>query len=404
MPSELAAAWTLDPAITFLNHGSFGATPRAVLEAQTRWRTRMESDPVRFLAQELEGHLDAARTALATFLGADPVDLAFVPNATAAINTVLGSLRFAAGDELLATDHSYNAAKNALEAAAARSGARLVVVEIPFPGATPGDVCLRILAALSPRTRLVLVDHITSPTALVYPVRELVAELAARGVQTLVDGAHAPGMLDLDLGALGADYYAGNCHKWLSAPKGAGFLWVRRDRQDQIRPLSISHGANSPRTDRSRFLLEMDWTGTMDPTAYLSVPDALRFGESLVPGGWSELRARNQALAVAARDLLCVALEVEPPASVDMIGSMASVQLPFETGPGAVQGVDLADPLHDRLLEQFGIQGVITPWPQRPAGLAWRRLVRISAAPYNSLGDYERLANALPVAMADLAR
>jgi len=402
MPSELAHAWTLDPAILFLNHGSFGATPRAVLDAQTRWRARMEAEPVRFLATELEGHLDAARSELASFLGADQQDLAFMPNATAGFNTVLASLRFEPGDELLVTDHSYNAAKNALEAAAERWGARQVVVEVPFPGATPGDVCTRVLAAVSPRTRLALLDHVTSPTALVYPIRELIAELSARGVETLIDGAHAPGMLEVDLGALGADYYTGNCHKWLCAPKGAGFLWVRRDRQAQVRPLAISHGANSPRTDRSRFRLEMDWTGTMDPSAYLSVPDALRFGASLVPGGWAELRARSHALAVAARDLLCAALALDPPAPADMIGSMASVQLPFEAGPGAVQGVDLADPLHDRLLADHGIEAMITPWPQRPAGLAWRRLVRISAAPYNSLDDYRRLADALPAAIASL--
>ncbi|MDP9243753.1 MAG: aminotransferase class V-fold PLP-dependent enzyme, partial [Chloroflexota bacterium] len=163
MPSALAQAWTLDPAITFLNHGSFGATPRAVLDAQTRWRVQMEADPVRFLAQELEAHLDGARAELATFLGADHEDLAFMPNATAGINTVLSSLRFAPGDELLVTDHAYNAAKNALEGAAERWGARPVVVDLPFPGATPGDVCARILAALSPRTRFALVDHVTSP-------------------------------------------------------------------------------------------------------------------------------------------------------------------------------------------------------------------------------------------------
>jgi isopenicillin-N epimerase len=406
VPSALAKAWTLDPAITFLNHGSFGATPRAVLDAQTQWRVQMEADPVRFLAQELEAHLDGARAELATFLGADHEDLAFMPNATAGINTVLSSLRFAPGDELLVTDHAYNAAKNALEGAAERWGARSVVVDLPFPGATPGDVCARILRAVSPRTRFALIDHVTSPTALAYPVRDLIAELAARGVETLIDGAHAPGMLELNLralGALGADYYAGNCHKWLCAPKGSGFLWVRRERQAQIRPLAISHGANSPRTDRSRFRIEMDWTGTMDPSAYLAVADALRFGGSLLPGGWAELRARNHALAVDARDILCAALEVEPPAPDEMIGSMASVQLPFEAGPGAVQGVDLADPLHDRLLDEHGIQVMITPWPQRPAGLDWRRLVRISAAPYNSLDDYRLLAKALPEAIAGLA-
>ena len=403
MPSELARAWTLDPAVTFLNHGSFGATPRAVLEAQTKWRARMEADPVRFLAQELEGHLDAARSELATFLGAHGDDLAFMPNATAGTNTVLASLRFAAGDELLVTDHSYNAAKNALEAVAARWGARPVVVEVPFPGTTPNDVRERVLAAVTPRTRLALVDHVTSPTALVFPVAELIGELSARGIQTLVDGAHAPGMLELDIASLGADYYAGNCHKWVCAPKGSGFLWVRPERQAQVRPLAISHGANSPRTDRSRFRLEMDWTGTADPSAYLAVADAIRFGASLVPGGWDELRHRNRALALGARDRLCAALEIDPPAPDEMIGSMASVPLPFETGPGAVQGVDLADPLHDLLLDEHGIQVVTTPWPQRPAGLAWRRLVRISAAPYNSPDDYQRLAEVLPGAIASLA-
>lgn len=403
MPSELARAWTLDPAVTFLNHGSFGATPRAVLEAQSQWRARMEADPVRFLAQELEGHLDAARSELARFLGANGDDLAFMPNATAGTNTVLASLRFAAGDELLVTDHSYNAAKNALEAVAERLGARPVVVEVPFPGTTPGDVHERIMAAVTPRTRLALIDHVTSPTALIFPVEELIAELSARGIQTLIDGAHAPGMLELEIASLGADYYAGNCHKWLCAPKGSGFLWVRPERQAQIRPLAISHGANSPRTDRSRFRLEMDWTGTADPSAYLAVADAIRFGASLVPGGWDELRHRNRALALGARDRLCAALEIDPPAPDEMIGSMASVPLPFETGPGAVQGVDLADPLHDLLLDEHGIQVVTTPWPQRPAGLAWRRLVRISAAPYNSPDDYRRLADVLPGAIASLA-
>ena len=403
MPSELARAWTLDPAVTFLNHGSFGATPRVVLAAQSRWRARMEADPVRFLAQELEGHLDAARSELARFLGANADDLAFMPNATAGTNTVLASLRFAAGDELLVTDHSYNAAKNALEAVAERLGARPVVVEVPFPGATPGDVHERIMAAVTPRTRLALIDHVTSPTALIFPVEELIAELSARGIQTLIDGAHAPGMLELDIASLGADYYAGNCHKWVCAPKGSGFLWVRPDRQALIRPLAISHGANSPRTDRSRFRLEMDWTGTADPSAYLAVADAIRFGASLVPGGWDELRHRNRALALGARDRLCAALQIDPPAPDEMIGSMASVPLPFETGPGAVQGVDLADPLHDLLLDEHGIQVVTTPWPQRPAGLAWRRLVRISAAPYNSPDDYRRLADVLPGAIASLA-
>src|SRR6266550_3303752 len=246
MPSDLARFWTLDPAVAFLNHGSFGACPRPVLEAQQRLRERLERQPVRF----------------------------FVPNATTAVNAVLRSLALAPGDQLLVTDHAYNACRNVLDFVAAAARAEVVVVPVPFPLASADAVVEAVVARATPRTRLALLDHVTSPTGLVLPIERLVRELAGRGVDTLVDGAHAPGMLPLDLGALGAAYYAGNCHKWLCAPKGAGFLHVRRDRQGGVRPVVISHGANNPRTDRSRLLLEFDWTGSHDPTPYLCVPEA----------------------------------------------------------------------------------------------------------------------------------
>ena len=396
MPSELARHWALDPSVDFLTHGTYGAAPRVVLDAQRAWRDQLEEEPVRFLVEAYEPAMDEARRSLGAFVGADPDDLGFVSNATAGVNTVLRSLRFVPGDELLTIDHAYNAVRNALAYAAERDGARVVVAEVPFPINSPEEVRRAVLAAVTERTRLLVIDHVTSATALVLPVAQLIAEMAERGIDTLIDGAHAPGMLDLDIGSLGAAYYAGNLHKWVCAPKGAGFLWVRRDRQAAIRPLIISHGANSPRTDRSRFRLEFDWQGTGDPSPWLAVPAAIEFGASLLPGGWPSLRERNRALALDARELLATAIGVETPAPDAMIGSMASLPLPWERELGTDQDVELyGDKVHGALLAA-GIQVAVAPWPLRPHGSRWRRLLRVSAAAYNDRSQYERLAGLLP--------
>lgn len=381
--------WSLDPEIAFLNHGSFGACPRPVLEAQARQREQMEREPVRFFLRELEAQLDQARAALADFVGADADDLAFVPNATAGVNTVLRSLALEPGDELLTTDHEYNACRNALEATAARAGARVVVATVPFPLESPDQVVEALLAAAGPRTRLLLVDHVTSQTGLVLPIARIVAALEERGIDTLVDGAHAPGMVPLDLRALGAAYYTGNCHKWICAPKGAALLHVRRDRQQRVRPLSISHGANATREDRSRFRLEFDWTGTFDPTPFLCVPEALRLLGGLLPGGWPALQEHNRRTALAARALLCEALGCAAPSPDEMIGSLASVPLPPGDGAPLRSALSL-DPLQDALLERHRVEVPVIPWPAPP-----RRLLRISAQIYNERTEYERLIRGL---------
>jgi isopenicillin-N epimerase len=385
--------WRLDPAVTFLNHGSFGACPEPVLAVQRAWRDRIEREPIRTLGRELDGHLDRAREALGSFLGADPAGLAFVPNATTGVNAVLRSLRFEPGDELLTTDHEYNATLNTVGAIADRDGARRVIAALPFPGSGPDPIVDAVLAAVTARTRLAVLSHVTSPTALVLPIERLVRELDARGIDTLVDGAHAPGMVPLALDTLQPAYYAGNGHKWLCAPKGAGFLWVRSDRRERIHPTIVSHGANDPRTDRTRYRVEFDWVGTADPTPVLSLPAAIDWMAGLEPGGWPAVMAANHALALVARDRLASALGVASPVPDAMIGSMAAVPLTGLTSDEQAAALHLA-------LVDDRIEVPVHGWPVRGARPAVSDppsvvVVRVSAQRYTEPADIDRLVEAL---------
>lgn len=402
-PRDWRSLWTLDPEVTFLNHGSFGACPIAVLEEQSRIRAQLEAQPCRFFVREFEPLLDSARTELAHFIGADPEELAFVSNATAGVNTVLQSLRFRPGDELLVTDHEYNACRNVLNQVAARDGARVVVANVPFPLDSPDQVVAAIMERVTARTQFLLLDHITSQTALILPIEEILHELRGRDLDVMIDGAHAPGTLPLAIRELGPVYYTGNCHKWLCAPKGAAFLSVPRERQSAIHPIVISHGANSTRTDRSRFRLEFDWTGTDDPTAALSVPAAIRFLGGLLPGGWPEWMDCNRQRVLAARREICARLGLPLPAPDSMIGSMASIPiwdgedsahpgvLATEADAEPVPGSALElDPLQELLWQRWKIEVPVVAWPGPP-----KRLVRISAQQYNRPDDYTTLARAL---------
>ena len=389
--STHAAAWPLDPDIILLNHGSFGACPRAVLEAQRRYQDRMERNPIGFFMRELEPLLEESRAVLAALVGAEAEDLAFVHNVTEAVNGVLRSLRLEPGDELLVTDHAYNACRNVVDHVARLAGANVVTAAVPLPIDSAEEIVERVLDAVTDRTRLALLDHIASPTAVVFPMERLVAELDRRGVDTLVDGAHAPGMIPLDIDRLGAAYYTGNCHKWLCAPKGAGFLHVRRDRQDGLHPAVISHGYNSRRPDRPRLHEEFDWTGTDDPSAWLCVADAIRFLDSLIDGGLDALMQSNHKLALDGQRILCERLGLEPSCPAELLGSMAAVFLPDEPeGPAHRIHPLRVHPLQARLQEQSGIEVPIYNWPAPP-----RLMLRISAHVYNSPGQYERLAEVL---------
>jgi isopenicillin-N epimerase len=387
--SELASYWTLDPTVHFLNHGSFGAVLAEVQEVQQDYRDRLEREPVDFILRQLPPLFDAARERVAEFIGADPEGLAFVSNATAGVNAVLRSLRFEPGDELLCTSHGYNACQNVLQHVADRFGAKVVIAPVPFPLESEDEVVDAIEAALTPRTKIALIDHVTSPTGLVFPIERIVQRLQGQGVDVLVDGAHGPGMLPLDLRKLGAAYYVGNGHKWLCAPKTVGMLYVRSDRRERIVPAIISHGANSPRAGYTQLQTDFDWPGTVDPTPLLCLPVSINALANLMPGGWNAIYQHNRGLALRGRNILCGALGVPTPSPDSMIGSLAAVPLP-DLSPDALTGPFIPDPLHKALWENQRVEIPVFRYPGNPG-----RLIRLSAHLHNSLADYDALAKAV---------
>ncbi len=370
----------LDPGLVFLNHGSFGSCPAPVRAYQRELQDRLERDPVLFFLKDLEPLLDETRRVLGRLVGAEPSDIGFVPNATHGTNAVLASYPFAPGDEILITNHGYNAVNNAARRWAALHGASVTVASFPFPIASADDAVSGIAAAIGPRTKLLIVDHVTSPTGIVLPLDRIIRACDERGVDVLVDGAHAPGMLPLDITALGPAYYTGNLHKWVCAPKGSAFLWVRPDKQTSFSPLVTSHGRNSQREGRSLYLQELDWMGTDDPSARLSVPRALAYLETLHADGLAGVMRENRALALLAQKRLAEHLAVPVPAPPDMIGSMAALPLPASAPRD----------LENRLYEHHRVRVPVFPFGER-------LLVRVSAQRYNSLADYEALAAALAI-------
>lgn len=378
--------WVLDPKIVFLNHGSFGACPSEVLRFQARLRREMEAEPLLFLGRQHDERVDDARRALARFLGSRCNELAFVTNATTAVNAVARSWRLRRGDEILTTSLDYNACRNALIETASRAGAKVRVVELPFPVRNEREIEERILSAVTKRTRFAMLDHVTSNSALILPVGKLAPQLEKAGVRVLIDGAHAPGMLALNPPKLGASWYTGNLHKWVCAPKGAAFLWARADTWDDLQPAVVSHGNNTRREPFEAWQDRFDWPGTFDPTAWFSVPKAIDVLSGMLPGGWSEIRKRNRRMVLDARKRICQALEVAAPCPASMIGSMATIPLPdrFQT----LSHITRIAPEQLRLFEEFGIE---VPFVR----VGNRRCFRISAHLHNSREEYDYLTEAI---------
>jgi isopenicillin-N epimerase len=365
--------------VTYLNHGSFGACPRPVFDAYQRLQRELEAEPVDFLSTRrgLPARLAAARARLAEYLGAERDELVFVTNATTGLNVAARSLALAAGDEVLATDHEYGAMDRMWRFLCRKRGATYVRQPLPLPLDDPGAVVEAIWSGVTERTKVLFLSHIASPSGVVLPVAPLVARARARGILTMVDGAHVPGQIDADLHELDCDIWAGNAHKWLLAPKGAAALYVRADAQDRIEPLVVSWGWESDHPGPNRFVDEQEWTGTRDPSAFLAVPAALDF---CAEHDWPAVRRRCREILLEGREELLKVVGLPPLCPPDpWLAQMCAVPLPA--------GVD-GDALHRRLREEHRIEVPVTAFAGRP----W---LRFSVQAYNDRDDIGRLVEAI---------
>jgi isopenicillin-N epimerase len=371
---QVRALWSLDPSVAHLNHGSFGAVPIPVQRVQDELRRRVEENPMKNLSRTLFEELDKARVEAAKFLGAEPEGFAFVHNATTGANTILAGPFIQQGDEVLVTDQTYGAVKYTAERVCLSRNAKLVTCSVPLPRGGSEELVDAILSRTSDKTRMAIVDHIASPTGLVFPVKRLVKELHDRGVLVMVDAAHAPGMVNLSIKDLAPDFWTGNFHKWCCSPRGSAGLWVKEEHRKSIKPVITSWFANEDYPSSFR------WLGTDDYTPYLAVPAALEFMERL---GWNRVRSHNKALSRYGRDVVNGALGAEPimPGQEEMFEAMTLLRLPS----GSVATDEEARLLQARLANVFGVESCPVAWNGKG-------YLRLSAQVYNAAGEYDRLA------------
>lgn len=387
-PGPLAGHWNLGDDIVFLNHGSFGGCPSEVMKHREKLLWELAGDPMEFLLKRHQPLLGELTAALEDFTSAQPGSIVMVENATTGINTILRNLPLKRGDSVMVADQEYFSSANALRVLAEDLGLSVIKVEIPWP-ADPESVLAAFQQAVEPGVRYAVVDHAVSSSGIVLPLKEIIGLLNSHGIGTVVDGAHGPGQLPLDLSGLGCVAYTGNCHKWLCSPLTSALLYVRPDYQEGFRPLVISHLPDEFDYGCSDFKVYFSWNGTPDPTPVLSVPSAMDYMEGLLPGGWEEVMDTNRSLALEGRDLICSALGTEPVCPDSMVGSMASAVIPGPVPPRG-RGLHWTDPLQKSLRDDYGI---VVPVTRIRDGSV--RLIRISAQLYNSIEQFEYLADAL---------
>ncbi len=385
--SSLKEHFLLDPNVVFLNHGSFGATPKPVFQAYQNWQLCLERQPVLFLGREYNELLLASRVALAGYLNADANDLVYIPNATHGVNIIAHSLQLNPADEILTTDHEYGACDYTWEFICSKTGATYIHQSIPLPVHSVDEVVEQFWSGVTPRTKVIYLSHITSPTALRMPVEEICRRARQAGILTIIDAAHSPGQISLDLKSLDADVVFGNCHKWMLAPKGAAFLYVKRETQNQVDPLIVSWGfVPTPETTTgSRFIDLLQWTGTKDPTAALTVPEAIRFMQE---HDWQQVRRDCHTLLCQAIESVCDLTKLPPlyPLDSEFYSQMAIAPLPSSN----------LVVLKSRLYDEYHIEVPLTQWQDR-------QFIRISIQAYNDQNDVDALLYALQALLPQTA-
>lgn len=377
MPISRRELFLLRDDVVFLNHGSFGACPRPVFETYQQWQRELEQQPVEFLGRRFDGLMSEAREALGRYVNCDADDLVYVPNATVGLNIVARSLDLGAGDEILTSEHEYGALDRTWTFLCEKSGAVYKRSRVATPVTTSDAFVEQFWAGVSSRTRVIFLSHITSPTALIFPIREICERARAAGIITVIDGAHAVGQIPLDIQELGADFYSSNCHKWLMSAKGSAFLYARREMQDRVEPLVVSWGWRPKKPARSRFVQEQEWQGTRDIAAYLSVPAAIQFCRE---NDWERVRGECHALARYAQEAILALTGLPPLSDETWYAQMVSAPLPT---------CDV-ETLKTRLYDEYSVEVPMVEWDEK-------QYVRVSIQGYNTREDVDRLVEGLKV-------
>ncbi len=387
MKNSYLKLFGIEKGFTALNHGSFGACPTEIINYQFELIKKMESLPTRFFTRIIKPLIAESMEILSGFVNAPANDMVFVRNATTASNAVINSIHFEKGDEIVTTNLIYGSCRNAIDHAAKTKGAVVKKAVIPFPVKSENEITELILGLITKRTKLIFIDHVTSETAMIMPVKKICDEANRLGIDIFIDGAHAPGMIPLDISAINPTYYTGNCHKWICAPKGSAFLYVRPDRQESTIPPVISNYFRQGETANEKLHNSFDWSGTMDYTSHACVGKTIEYLRNNVDGGWNEIMKRNHELAVTGRNIIVKKLHLNQYLSDELIGSMSTIKLDLTTVKDPSTGLDV---IQMKLLDEYKIEALITTlFPTN------ERILRISAALYNNENDYEQLAEAL---------